>query len=221
MDRRSDDRLVELSQQARIRVRPEIGQQSRNTIGPDSETRVVRFQKDCFADKRVHWSDPGMSLDEQDPGFLLGMQLPIRTWRQLDPLENEMRAGNEHGSRVGQTARNRLTLCRPRGRRRDGVVQVDFALPAMIEKAKRRVAALLDFSQHESRADGVDRASRDEDDIVLPRRVPLNQVRDRAVLDRGAQLRSRELPFQPDGNFGLGRCGQDVPGLAFAIRQAD
>jgi len=58
-----------------------------------------------------------------------------------------------------------------------------IALPAMIEKAKRRVASLLDFGEHQSRANGVDGAGRDEDDIVFPDRSPLNQVRDRAVFD--------------------------------------
>ena len=51
--------------------------------------------------------------------------------------------------------------------------------------------------------------------------LPLNQVRDRAILDRGAQLRRRELPLQPDGNLSLGRCRQDVPGLGLAVRQPD
>ena len=32
---------------------------------------------------------------------------------------------------------------------------------------------------------------------------------------------SRELPLQPDGNFGLGRRGQNVPGLGLAVHQAD
>jgi hypothetical protein len=38
---------------------------------------------------------------------------------------------------------------------------------------------------------------------------------------RGPQLRGRELPLQPDGNFGAGRCGKDVPGLGLAMPQTD
>ena len=148
-------------------------------------------------------------------------QPPIRIRRKVDALKDEMRVGDEHGSGIAQAARNGLTFGRPRIRRRHGVVHVDFALPAMIEKAKGRVASLLYFGQHESRADGVDGAGRDEDDIVLPDRAPLNQVRDRAVLDRGPQLRGRELPLQPDGNLGLGRRGQNVPGLGLAVHKPD
>ena len=65
---------------------------------------------------------------------------------------------------------------RPRVRRRHRVVNVDFALPAMIEEAKRGVASLLDFGQHKSRPDGVNGPGRDEDDIVLASRTPLDQV---------------------------------------------
>ena len=52
-------------------------------------------------------------------------------------------------------------------------------------------------------------------------RAAIRQVRDRAVLDRGPQLRGRELPLQPDGNFGLWRCRQNVPCLGFAVHKPD
>ena len=142
------------------------------------------FHEDRFADERIHQPDLGVPSDNQEPGLPLGVERPARIRRQVDPLENEIRAGDEQGSGIGQTPLDRLTCGRPRICRRDGIVHVDFALPAMVEQTIRRVAALLDFGQHESRADGVDGAGRDKDDIVLADRVPLNQVRDRTILDR-------------------------------------
>src|SRR5215213_7284527 len=100
-----------------------------------------------------------------------------------------------------------------------GVAHVDFALPAMIEQAERRVAILLDLGQDESRTDSMDGASRDIDDIVLPDALPSYQLRDRAILDRGTQLRRRELSLQSDRNLSLGRCRQDIPGLGLSVCQ--
>ena len=75
----------------------------------------------------------------------------------------------------------------------------------MVEKAKRCVASLLNFRNHETRADGMDRTGRDQNDIIPANAVPLNQVRNRAVLDRGSQLRGCKPLLQSDGNFGAGR----------------
>ena len=204
-----------------IGVGPRYASRALQATRSDLEARLVRFDEDRFADERVHQPDLGVSFDDQEPGLSLRVELPVRIRRQIDPLKNEIRAGDEQRSGIGQAPRNRLTCGRSRICRRHGVVHVDFALPTMIEQTIRRVAALLDFGQHESRADGVDGAGRDEDDIVLAHRAPLNQVRDRAVLDRGAQLRRRVLPLQPDGNLSLGRCRQNVPGLGLAVRQPD
>ena len=97
---------IKLSQQGRIRLWAQIGQQSLEAAGPDLEARAVRFHEDCFADERVHQPDLGVSLDHQDPSLLLRVEFPIRIRRQVDPLKNEMRAGDEQGSGIGQTARN-------------------------------------------------------------------------------------------------------------------
>ena len=78
---------------------------------------------------------------------------------------------------------------------------MQFALPAVVEQAECRVAALLNFGEHDAGADGVDGAGRDEDDVAFRDRAPLDEVGDRAVPDRGAQLLRRELLLQSDGDL--------------------
>src|ERR1700730_18446866 len=212
---------IVIVQQARTRLRAQIGQQTFPAVGPNLDAGGVRFQEDGFTDEHGPQPGPGVALEDKDPGFVLCMELPVRLRREVDPLKDEMWAGDEQGSGIGKAPRNGLAFSRPRIRGRHGVVYVKFPLPTMVEKAERRVASLLDLCNHESRADGMDRAGWDENDVVLQDAVPLNQVRNRAVLDRGPQLRGRELPLQPDGNFGAGRCGKDVPGLGLAMPQTD
>jgi hypothetical protein len=213
---------IKIVQQARTRLRARIGQQTFQAVGSNLDAGAVRFQEDGFTDEYGPQPDPDpdVALEDKDPGLALCMELPIRFRREVDPLKDEMWAGDEQGSGIGKAPRNGLAFSRPRIRYRHGVVYVKFPLSTMVEKAERRVASLLDLCNHESRADGMNRAGWDENDVVLQDAVPLNQVRDRAVLDRGPQLRGRELPLQPDGNFGAGRCGKDVPGLGLAMTLA-
>ena len=75
----------------------------------------------------------------------------------------------------------------------DPVVFVQFALPAIVEQAECRVAALLNFCEHDAGADGVDGAGRDVDDITFGNRSPVNEFGDRTVLDRRTQLLRRYL----------------------------
>src|SRR5277367_2170772 len=94
------------------------------------------------------------------------------------PARNEGRSGR---SQAGRTAARGK---RPRVGNRDAVVLVQLALPSKIEQAECRVAALLNFSKHDTGADGVDGAGRDVDHVALRDRAPVNQLGDGTVLDR-------------------------------------
>ena len=96
-----------------------------------------------------------------------------------------------------------------------------FPLPAVIEKTEGRVASLLDLSNHQSRTDGMDRARWHENGVVLPDRMPLDQLCNRAVLDGRSLLRGGKLPLQSDGNFGSGCGGKNIPSLGLAVRHAN
>src|SRR6187397_2790513 len=66
----------------------------------------------------------------------------------------------------------------------DAVVDVQFTLSAVVEQAECRVAALLNLGEHDTGADRVDGAGRNEDDVAFRNRTPLNQINDRAIRDR-------------------------------------
>ena len=100
-----------------------------------------------------------------------------------------MRAGDQGRSGRGETPRDGLSLYRSRIGDRDGAVFVQLALPAIVEQTEGRVAVLLNFGEHDTGADGMDRAGRDEDDVAFRDGTPLRKSGDRAVLDRGAQFR--------------------------------
>ena len=93
-----------------------------------------------------------MALEDKDPGLVLCTELPIRFWRQVDPLKDKMLASNEQGSDIGKARRNGLAFSRSRIRDRHGVVYVNFPLSTMVEKAELRIVSLLDLRNRESRA---------------------------------------------------------------------
>src|ERR1700712_4087273 len=93
----------------------------------------------------------------------------------------------------GEARRIALRTKRPRVGNGDPVVFMQFALPAIVEQAECRVAVLLNFSQYDAGADGVDGAGRDVDDVAFRDRAPVHQFGDRTVLDRRAQLLWRYL----------------------------
>ena len=98
---------------------------------------------------------------------------------------------------------------------------MQFALSAVVEKPERRVAALLDLGQDDARADGVDGAGGNKDDVAFRDPMPLNQFNDRVGLDRGTQFLWRDTPLQPDADLRVRFRGQDVPCFGLAVRDPD
>ncbi len=157
---------------------------------------------------------PFPSIDEE-PGFPIGIEPPMRMGLKIDPLEHEMRTCDENAARIGEAPWRRLRLRRPGVGNGDRAVLVQLALPAEIEQAECRVAALLDLGEHDIGADGVDRAGGDEDHVALRDRTPLHKARNRAVPDRCAQCLWRQMPLQSQRNLRARRRREDVPRLGF------
>ena len=102
-------------------------------------------------------------------------------------------------------------------RHRKCVLDMKFTPAAMIEKAKCRVAALLNFRDHKTCTDRVDRSSGDENRVARMRRLPHNKIRNRAIIDGVTQLLRSKTPFQTQGDLGLGRGTQNVPSFGFTV----
>ena len=107
---------------------------------------------------------------------------------------------------------------RPRMRHRDTGVFMQFALPAVVEQTERRVALLLYFGQHDTGADGVDGAGRNVDHVPGDNGPPVDEIDDRAVLDRCAQLLGGYPMLQSSADPRIRPGREDVPRFALAIR---
>src|SRR4051812_44048385 len=81
------------------------------------------------------------------------------------------------------------------------IVNVQFTVSAVVEQAECGVAALLNLGEHDTGAEGVDSAGRNEDDIAFRNRTPLNQIDDRTVRDRRVQLLWRDPAVQTVGQL--------------------
>ena len=71
----------------------------------------------------------------------------------------------------------------------------------MIEKAKCRIAALLNFCNYKTSADGVNRPRGHKSRVAGMHRLPSHQIGDRAVIYGIAELLRRKVQFQPKGNL--------------------
>ena len=115
-----------------------------------------------------------MAVESENPSFRIGEQRPARTLGQLNPLEHKMLTRDQN--RPLESQAGGMTW-RPK---REGVgdcyaiVYVQFTVSAVVEQAECRVAALLNLGEHDAGAERVDGAGRNEDDIALRNRTPLN-----------------------------------------------
>src|SRR5690554_145193 len=101
------------------------------------------------------------------------------------------------------------------------VAHLKFTLPAIIEEPERRVASLLEFREHESWPDGVDRASGNKNDVAPSRRPPVHKFLDGAVLDRRLQFAGCNAMFKPDGDFSPRLRRQNIPCFGFSALEAN
>ena len=75
--------------------------------------------------------------------------------REVNSLQNEVPARNQNCSGAGAEGGMARGLNRPGIGRCHGVVFVQIAPPAIVEQTERRIAALLNFGQHDAGADGL------------------------------------------------------------------
>jgi hypothetical protein len=95
-------------QEAAARLSGPIGPQTFEAVISGRDTGALGVQIDRFADERVHKSDPEDTFDDKEPSLVVRMELPVRLRRQIEPLKDEIRAGNEQDSGVGETPRSEL-----------------------------------------------------------------------------------------------------------------
>jgi hypothetical protein len=130
------------------------------------QTDAIGLHKESIASGHVERFGAAVTVKNEKPSFSVPVEAPSRIPRQLDPLKHEVWTGNEHRPFGGELNRVSLDVSWPSLGGRDCILDVQGALPTMIEETKRGVAALLDFCDDEPRADGMDRAGRHENGIA-------------------------------------------------------
>ena len=160
------------------------------------------------------------TAQNEKPGLSLRLETPSGVWRQIDPLEHEVGAGDEKCPFVGEPVRSYLKMGRSGVRHRDCAFDVKLTLPTVIEQAEGCVAALLDLGNDEPRADRVNRPGGHVDDVVRRHGLPYDKIRDRAVVHGLAQLLLSQPPIEAQGDLGSRSRAEDVPGFGLAVRQS-
>ena len=125
---------------------------------PATNVDAIRLRENGIACRNVERAGASAAADNQKPGLLFRFQAPSGVWRQIDPLEREVRVRDQKRPRVGKPCRRDAKIGGAGVRHRKCVVDVKLTLAAVIEKTKCRVAALLDFRNHKTCADRVDRS---------------------------------------------------------------
>ena len=153
------------------------------------------------------------AAENEKPGLAFRLQGPGGVGGKIDPFEYEVWVGHEELAFSGKLARPHLKVSRSGVGHDDGIFDVKFTLPAGIEQPECRVAALLKFGNDEPGADRVNSAGGHENDVARRHRMPHDQIGDRAVVDGLAQLLRRQASTEAEGNLGVRRGAQNVPGF--------
>ena len=169
---------------ADARVRHEAHHAGRAGVNVDA----VRLSENGIGCGNVERSGDGTAAQDEKPGLSFRLQAPSGVWRQIDPLEHEVGAGDEKRPFVGEPVRSHPKMGRSGVCHRDCAFDVKLTLAAVIEQAERCVAALLDLCDDEPGADRVNRSGGHENDVVRQHGLPHDKIRDRAVVHGLAQL---------------------------------
>jgi hypothetical protein len=132
-----------------------------------------------------------------------------------------MRVGDEDSPFVGEPHRQYLRFNRSSLSHGDCAFDMKFTVTAMIKQAERRVAMLLDLCNHQPGANRMYRPSRHPHDITGENGSPGDEVHDRTVTDRLAQLIWSYVPAQAQRDLRARRRTQHVPSLGFASCESD
>lgn len=93
--------------------------------------------------------------------------------------------------------------------------------PPEVVDAVGRVGVLLDLREQDARADRVDRARADEEDVPLVHGGPVERLGDRVVRDPPAHLLRRNFPLKPKIEEGIRLAVDDIPHLGLAAPPLD
>ena len=113
---------------------------------------------------RIQVSDSASSAQLEPAGS--SIRSSTKCWLATRTVRLGVRCVGCRGGRSGQALATATPL---------SIVQ--FALPAIVEQAKCRVAALLNLGEHDAGADGVDGAGRNEDDVAFRNRRAIERDR--------------------------------------------
>ena len=167
----------------RNRAAARVRHEAHHAAGAGVNVDTIRLRKKGIARGKFERSGDGAAAENEKPGLSFRFQIPRGICVQIDPLEDEVRVGNQQPPFGGKLVRLHLKISRPGVRHHDGVFDVKFTLPAVIEQTECHVAPLLEFGNDETRADRVNCSAGHENDVVCRHRVPHDQIGDRTVVD--------------------------------------
>ena len=109
----------------------------------DVHSYALSVDEDRFTAGDIKQVEPSLSLHQKHPDLAVGIDLPIREGGKIDLLEDEI-GDSLQPLAVPPTGvpTQPVPAQVPRGRANGGV-RMQFAITAMVEQSKRRVAALL------------------------------------------------------------------------------
>ena len=143
-----------------------VSHEASYSTGTDVHSYALSVDEDRFTAGDMKQVEPGLSLHQKHPDLAVGIDLPIREGGKVDLLEDEIGARCNDEPCRRQAFRRGLCRRGSRDGRANGGIRMQFAITAMVEQSKRRVAALLNLGDHESGANRVNGAGRDDNRLT-------------------------------------------------------
>ena len=134
--------------------------------GTDVHSYALSVDEDRFTAGDMKEVEPSLSLHQKYPDLAVGIDLPFREGGKIDLLEDEIGTRCNHEPCRRQSFRRSLCRRGSRDGRANGGIRMQFAITAMVEQSKRRVAALLNLGDHESGANRVNGAGRNDNRLT-------------------------------------------------------
>ena len=91
----------------RNRADARVRHETRHAGAADAYVDAVRLSENGIGYANFERSGNRIATQNEKPGFSFCLQRPRGVWRQIDPLEHEVGAGDEKGSFVGEPVRTR------------------------------------------------------------------------------------------------------------------